>query len=72
MKTPFVPRKTYEIAVDNAKKINEQRIKVSQENKDLQIKIHCLEDKIAEQKKEIKKLKTTITKAKNAAKKEAK
>ena len=68
----FVPRKTYEIALENAKKINEQRIKVAQENRELQIKVIDLENTISELKKEIKKLKTIITKSKNAQKKGAK
>lgn len=68
----FVPRKTYEIAQENAKKINKQRIKVAQENREFQIKIKELETKNAELKKEIKKLKTIITKSKNTQKKGAK
>ena len=68
----FVPRRTCEIALENAKKINEQRIKVAQENRELQIKVIDLENTISELKKEIKKLKTIITKSKNAQKKGAK
>lgn len=56
----FVPRKTYEIALENNKKINEQRIKVSEENKELQIKVITLEKQLDDAKNKIKELKKKV------------
>lgn len=38
----FVPRKTYEIALENAQKINKRRLELAEENKTLQENILAL------------------------------
>lgn len=63
MKLPFVSRKTYNILKENMKVINQHKIDAEDWNKKLQKQVIDYEVALTNAKKEIKTLKSKLTKA---------